>query len=169
MAGNKVMHDGRQLELTINSGVATENPVIKNYLAGVALTSQSSSAVSVDLAGVYDLSVKGEDDAGSAWSTYGSVGMPVYFTDADTPQLNLKQSGVFFGYLVEALTSSAANTVNVLLPHCPPPPWNKLHDDGVTASDSANTSSAMGSAAGFIAVTVGSSTRYIQLFEDTPS
>jgi len=67
--------------------------------------------VSVDMRGVYDLSVKGINDDGNSAVV---IGDEIYYVVGDTPVLSKKKSGVFFGYALEAVVSGATTTIEVL-------------------------------------------------------
>jgi len=62
--------------------------------------------------GVYDLSVKAIDAGGNSAVAVGDI---IYYTDADTPPLSKKATGVRFGYALEAITSGSTDTINVLI------------------------------------------------------
>lgn len=109
---NKVQ-DGKLLELTVGSTVVSGDPIaVGNAIRGVAQTdynSVSGKAI-IDTEGVFDLSVKGVDDAGNSAV---AVGDRIYYTAADTPVLSKKKSGKFFGIALETVGSGLTATINV--------------------------------------------------------
>jgi hypothetical protein len=105
------MKDGRYLEWAV-AGKSAGDPVIKGTMTGVCLTDTDADGnVSVDLGGVYDLSVKGIDDAGNSAV---AVGEKIFYVVGDTPLLSKKASGYFFGFALEVVNSAATATINVL-------------------------------------------------------
>lgn len=117
MATNRVYHDGRQLSLVCSDPAtpASGDPVIIGQIPGVALTKEGeggngSTATSVDMGGVYNLSVKGVNGSGN---TAVAVGDILYYVSGDTPVLSKKDTGVRFGYALEAVTSGATKTIAV--------------------------------------------------------
>jgi len=56
--------------------------------------------------------VKGVNDAGNVAVAAGD---PIYFIDADTPQLSKKASGKFFGFALAAVNSGATTAIDILL------------------------------------------------------
>lgn len=113
MATNKVQ-DGRILRITVGSTVDAGDPVVSGAIRGVALTDYDSTdgKAEVETQGVFDLSVKGVDDAGNSAV---AVGDKLFYTSADTPVLSKKKSGDFFGIALEAVLTSATGTINVKL------------------------------------------------------
>lgn len=109
---NKVQ-DGKLLHLTVASTVDSGEPVmVGNAIAGVAQTSYSSTdgKAVIDTEGVFDLSVKGVNDAGNVAV---AIGDRLYYTSTDTPVLSKKVSGKFFGIALETVDSGATTTINV--------------------------------------------------------
>lgn len=117
------------------------SPMRAGTMTGVA--NADEDATSLKTSGdwgfaVYDLSVKGVNDAGnSAVALYDNI----YYVDADTPKLSKKSSGYFFGVALETVTSGSTDTINVL--HIPSPSGilgagtvgtSQLAADGVTAA-----------------------------------
>lgn len=113
MATNRKYASNRYLTLPVPSGVVSGDPVIKGQIAGVALINRDSAGnASVDTGGVYNLSVKGVNDAGNVAI---AVGDPVYFLVGDTPKISAKNSGTLFGHALEAVNSGATTTIQVRL------------------------------------------------------
>lgn len=111
MATNKVQ-DGRILRLTVGSTVdANEHVAVGNALRGVALTDYDSAdaKATVEVGGVYDLSVTATDDAGNSTVALGDR----LYTDGTT--ITKKKSGKFFGIALEGLTTGTTGTINVLV------------------------------------------------------
>lgn len=111
---NKVQ-EGRLLELTVGAAVVAGDPVVVgNGIRGVAQTSYNSTSgkAVVDTDGVFDLSVKGVDDAGNSAV---AVGDHIYYTATDTPVLSKKKSGKFYGIALEIVGSGLTATINVKL------------------------------------------------------
>lgn len=114
MAGNKAFDDGHQLRMAVASTVDSGDPLVIGGMSGVALTDYSANdgKATVDFHGVYDLSVKGVNDAGNVAVAAGDE---LYYVAGDTPHLSKKSSGVFYGYALEAVISAATTTINVKL------------------------------------------------------
>lgn len=109
---NKVQ-DGKLLHLTVASTVKSGEPImVGNAIAGVAQTSYNSAdgKAVIDTEGVFDLSVKGVNDAGNVAV---AIGDRLYYTSTDTPVLSKKVSGKFFGIALETVDSGATTTINV--------------------------------------------------------
>ncbi len=115
MAKNRVFASGRKLEVAVAAGVVSGDPVFVGGMTGVALTDRDADGnATVDFGGVYDLSVKGINDAGNVAVAAGDA---IYFVNADTPKLSKKSSGLFFGYALEAVNSGATTTIQVVNTH----------------------------------------------------
>lgn len=113
MATNRVHESGDKLRIAVASTVASGDPVVVGEIGGgVAITDYDSAdgAATVDFHGVYNLSVKGANDAGNSAV---AVGDALYYVTGDTPVLSKKQSGVFFGYALEAVNSGSTTTIMV--------------------------------------------------------
>lgn len=109
---NKVQ-DGKLLHLTVASTVDAGEPImVGNAIAGVAQTSYNSAdgKAVIDTEGVFDLSVKGANDAGNVAV---AIGDRLYYTSTDTPVLSKKVSGKFFGIALETVDSGATTTIKV--------------------------------------------------------
>lgn len=115
MADNLHMNDGRYL-----TGAATDpatptsgDPVVLGDIPGVALTDEGDGGndageITIDTGGVYNLSVTGEDGAGSAAVTAGDI---VYL---DSGVVNVDDTnGVRYGYALEDVSSGATTTIPV--------------------------------------------------------
>lgn len=112
MATNEINHDGRELYLAVASGVKSGDPVISGGVLGVALVDRDSAgSATIEREGVFNLSVKGVNDAGNVAV---AVGDPIYYVDADTPKLSKKASGKFFGFALATITSGSTATIQVL-------------------------------------------------------
>lgn len=93
-----------------NSG----DPVRFGELTGIALADEETDGKTVvDFAPgkVWDVSVKGVNGSGNSAV---AVGDKIYYVDADTPVLSKKDTGRFFGFAMEAITSGSTDTINVL-------------------------------------------------------
>ncbi len=117
MADNRIKEHGRKLSLTCTHPTAPDSgqPVRIGNLIGVALTDERTAGdTTVDLEGVYDLSVKGEDDDGNSAV---AVGDKLYYVDADvddgTGFLNKKVTGYFAGIALEVVPTGTTVTINV--------------------------------------------------------
>lgn len=112
MAKNRIFASGRQLTLAVAAGVLSGAPVLVGAMTGVALEDRDSAGKApVDFDGVYELSVKGANDAGN---TPIALGEPIYYVDGDTPKLSKKASGYFFGFALEPVNSAATTTIRVV-------------------------------------------------------
>lgn len=113
MATNEVYDLADSLGLAVASGVVSGDPVVVGLMPGVALQDRgedTSGEATVKMRGAFDLSVKGVNEAGNVAI---GVGDPIYFTSGDTPKLNAKPTGKFFGYALEAVESGATTTIKV--------------------------------------------------------
>ena len=119
MADNLIFEDPRVLSVVCSNPAtpASGDPVRYGYLCGVAVTDESaggnpSGYTSVDFGhAVYDLSVKAVNDDGNSGV---AVGDAIFYVDADTPKLSKKQTGYFFGFAMETITSGSTDTIRVL-------------------------------------------------------
>lgn len=108
--------EGKQLSyaasaLTPNSGVTTGMPVLAGQIPGVALISATDSKVTVAHEGIFDLSVKGENNAGNTDVVVGDI---LYYDAAATVKINKDNTnGVRYGYALEAITSGSTDTIKV--------------------------------------------------------
>lgn len=119
MADNLVFENPRVLSVvcTHPTTPASGDPVRYGYLCGVALTDEGAGGnptgyTSVDFGhAVYDLSVKAVDDDGNSAV---AVGDALFYVDGDTPKLSKKQTGYFFGFAMETITTGGTDTIRVL-------------------------------------------------------
>ena len=115
MAKNRKFADGRKLSL-VATDPATQvsgDPLLVGQLPGVALTNErADGTTSVDTEGVYNLSVKGVDQVGNSAVAPGDI---IYYVAADTPKLSKKNTGVRYGYALEAVASGSTATIAVRL------------------------------------------------------
>ena len=110
MAKNRKRERSNILPHTL-AGTLSGAPVVVGKIPGVALTdSDSANSVSVQHDGVFDLSVQGIDGVGNSAV---AVGDDLYYNSADTPKINKKSAGVFFGNALEAVASGATSTIEV--------------------------------------------------------
>lgn len=115
MATNIVFEDGNELSLTATDPATpvSGDPVLIGQLPAVAVTDErADGTTSVKTNGVARLSVKGIDGGGNSAVAAGDL---IYYVAADTPKLSKKNSGVRFGYALEAVTSGATATIRVKL------------------------------------------------------
>lgn len=113
MARNRVRARGRQLLLTVISGVVSGDPVVVGQIPGVALTDRDTTTgkATVQMDGVFNLSVKGEQAAGNVAVAEGDI---LYYEAGQTPPINKDATnGVRFGYALAAVTSGATATIAV--------------------------------------------------------
>lgn len=98
---------------TPNSG----DPVRFGELTGIALTDEGEGGNAATETTVYfghcvaEVSVKGIDGSGNSAVAAGDS---IYYTDADTPPLSKKATGYFFGIALEAVSSAATGTIDVM-------------------------------------------------------
>jgi len=120
MATNRVMEDGRYQSWTVASK-SSGDPVIYGTMTGVCLTDSDATTnkTTVDMLGMYDLSVEAIDDGGNSAV---AVGDAIFYEVGGSPLLNKKSSGVLFGYAIEAITSGSTETINVLQVNTPSKP-----------------------------------------------
>lgn len=110
MAANEIFNEGNQLAVTLAS-VTSGDPVVAGQIPGVALNSTDANGkVTMKTDGVFDLSVKGVDGGGNSAVAVGDI---IYYTSGDTPKLNKKDTGVRFGYALEAVASAGTDTIQV--------------------------------------------------------
>lgn len=138
MAQNLVFNEPKTLSLACSNPATpvSGDPVRFGALTGVAETDEAGGG---NLAGnttvnfgssVWDLSVKAVNDSGNSAV---AVGDPLFYVDADTPKLSKKATGYFFGHALEAVTSGATATINVL--HTPSPGAGTLGTGTVSATN----------------------------------
>jgi len=118
MATNLHMNDGRYL-----TGAATQpatpvsgDPVLLGQIPGVALTDEAEGGnaageITIDTGGVYNLSVKGENQSGNSAVAIGDI---IYYEAGQTPTLNKDATnGVRFGYALGTVGSGQTATIPV--------------------------------------------------------
>lgn len=115
MATNRVYERGCQIPLacTAPTTPSSGDPVLFGQLPGVALTDEDTvtGLTTVQTDGVFDLSVKGENNAGNVAVTAGDI---LYYDSAATVKINKDNTnGVRFGYALEDVTSGATATIKV--------------------------------------------------------
>lgn len=97
---------------------AAGDPVLVGQIPGVALTDEGGGGnvatdTTVARQGVFDLSVKAENNAGNVAVAVGDI---LYYDAAATVKINKDNTnGVRFGYALEAITSGSTDTIRVLL------------------------------------------------------
>ncbi len=96
-----------------NSG----DPVLVTTIAGVALTKEgeggnASDQCTIGTKGVFNLSVKGVDQAGNSPV---AIGDKIYYVAADTPKLSKKNTGVLYGKALGTVASAGTATIPVML------------------------------------------------------
>ncbi len=113
MAKNIVFEDGDQIALAATDPTtpASGDPVVVGQLPGVALINEMADGkTTIKTNGVATLSVKGVDGGGNSAVAAGDL---IYYVSADTPKLSKKNTGVRFGYALEAVSSGATTTIRV--------------------------------------------------------
>lgn len=114
MAKNRVRINGRYISkaATQPATPASGDPVLVGQIPGVALIAEETDGdVTVDTAGVYNLSVGGETNAGAGSAV--AVGDILYYDSAATPKINKDTTGVRFGYALGTVASAGTGTIPV--------------------------------------------------------
>lgn len=113
MAKNEVSNATRR-KLAVPSGTVSGDPVAVGSLVGVAETDRDSdgNAIVCIAPRIWRLSVKGVDGSGNSAV---AVGDKLYYNSGDTPKINKKTAGVAFGEALEAVSSGATATIEVLV------------------------------------------------------
>ncbi len=113
MATNKVQ-ENKILDITVPVGTKAGDFIVSGYLRGIALTDRRTSGkASVDISGVWDLSVTAADEDGDSAV---SVGDALFYDAATSPdRLDKNSTGTFFAIALEAISSGETATINVLL------------------------------------------------------
>jgi predicted RecA/RadA family phage recombinase len=107
---NKIQ-EGKLLYLAVGAAIVSGDPVMVGAIAGVAQISYDAAGKAViDTEGVFDLSVKGENDDGNVGV---AIGDRLYYDGTTT--LSKKVSGKFFGTALEVVTTGTTATINVLV------------------------------------------------------
>ena len=113
MATNEVYDNADTLYESVPSGKLSGDPVVVGQIPGVCLIDRDANGkATIVRRGAYNLSVKGIDGSGNSAVAVGDI---LYYTDADTPPVSKKATGVRFGYADEAVTSGATATIRVIL------------------------------------------------------
>lgn len=113
MSQNEIYDLADSIGLPVASGVVSGDPVMVGFMPGVAMQTRgtdTSGEATVKMRGAHDLSVKGVNEAGNVAI---GIGDPIFYTVGDTPKLNVKPTGKFFGYALEAIDSGATSTIRV--------------------------------------------------------
>ena len=110
MAVNRLYRrTNRSLQLDCPAGAVSGDPVIRGQIPGVLLTARDTRGVgTVALDGVFNLNVQGVDQSGNSAVVPGDR---IYYTQADAVKLSKKNTGVPFGFALEAVASGNAGTV----------------------------------------------------------
>lgn len=115
MAKNRKYVEGDNLSVVVTNPAApvSGDPVRYGQRPGVALTDErADGTTSVQFDGVFELSVQGVDQGGNSAVAAGDI---LYYTDADTPKLSKKNTGVRFGYAKGTVGSGATATIEVIV------------------------------------------------------
>lgn len=115
MAKNIVLDPGEQFSATCTDPAtpASGDPVLVGQIPGVALTDErTDGTTTITTRGIADVSVKAIDGVGNSAVAAGDL---VYYVVADTPKLSKKNTGVRFGYALEAVTAGSTATIRVKL------------------------------------------------------
>ncbi len=111
MARNQVHDHGDSLTLPVGAGTVSGDPVVVTAIPGVALTSRDANGdATVRMKGVFNLSVRGIAGATATAITPGTI---IYFNAGETPRLSLTNTGVRFGYALDAVAAGATATIRV--------------------------------------------------------
>lgn len=114
MAKNRVRINGRYISkaATQPATPASGDPVLVGQIPGVALIDEESTgAVTVDTAGVYNLSVQGETNADAASAV--AIGDILFYDAAEVVKLNKDTTGVRYGYALGTVGAGATATIPV--------------------------------------------------------
>lgn len=115
MAKNRARANGRKLNLPVAANTVSGDPVVVGFLPGVALIDRDADGnATIDTYGVYHLSVKGINGGGNSAV---AVGDRLYHTQADTPKLSKKDTGVYFGIALEPVVAGATTVIEVRIGH----------------------------------------------------
>lgn len=114
MATNRVRSSGRILSAVATAPAvpASGDPVLVGQIPGVAVTAErADGTTTIDTGGVYNLSVKGENNAGNVAVAPGDI---LFYEAGQTPPINRDNVvGVRFGYALAAVTSGSTATIAV--------------------------------------------------------
>lgn len=107
MATNRRRVEARKLNLPVDAGTVSGDPVLVGRLPGVALTDRDTAGnATIDTEGAYDLEV--EASAGAI-----GVGDVIYIDGAGA--LSNDSTGDRFGYALEAIGNAETATIEVKL------------------------------------------------------
>lgn len=118
MATNEVFEPVGTLSLPVADGTASGDPILVfDEIPAVALTDEGDggngdniATVALNPKWVFDIAVTGADDAGNSAV---AIGDRVY---VDGAEINVDAAnGTFYGWALEAVSSGATTTINVLL------------------------------------------------------
>lgn len=140
MSTNLKMRDASQIAVVCSHPTtpSSGDPVLfGSYCTGLALTDERTAGDTTVLFGdfVAELSVKGVNDSGNSAV---AVGDTIFYNSADSPVLNKKSSGVFFGFALETVGSGETDTIKVK--HMPSPGSGALGSGTVGATQLATNS-----------------------------
>src|SRR5215831_8560046 len=114
MAKNEVLENGTHFAVAATDPAtpASGDPVVLGQLPGVALTAEDAAGnTTIATEGVFNLSVKGTNGTNAAIA----AGDILYYVSANTPKLSVTNTGVRFGYALDAVSSGATTTIRVKL------------------------------------------------------
>jgi len=113
MATNRKRINGRFVHVAVAAGTSSGDPIAVSNMTGVAIIDRDSTTgkATLDLEGVYDLSVEAANDSGGSAV---AVGDAIYYESGGSPVLNKKASGMLFGFALETITSGSTATIEVL-------------------------------------------------------
>lgn len=99
--------------LPVLAGALSGDPMVVGQIPGVMMGNADANNTGVmQKDGIFNLSVKGINAGGNAAINPGDI---IYFTVGDTPKLSAKNTGVRFGYALDAVASGATATIRVQL------------------------------------------------------
>lgn len=120
MATNRKQATGDRITATAsectgpNDPIESGDPVVWGQIPGVALIDEDTTNDEVEIQrdGVFELSVKGEDDAGANEAVAAG---DLIFMDTDGELNKDEVNGVRFGYALAAVTSGQTTAINVAI------------------------------------------------------
>lgn len=116
MATNIVREEGNQLAVTVSHPTTptSGSPVRWGVKAGIALIDEDAAdgKTTVKFNGTALISVRGIDGSGNSAVAAGDA---LYYTDADTPPVSKKATGVLIGHAMGAVASAGTATIEVRL------------------------------------------------------
>jgi predicted RecA/RadA family phage recombinase len=112
MAKNRKFRDANiTRDLAVASGTISGDPIVDGQLPGLALIDrQTDGRATCQLDGTFLVPVKGIDGSGNIAVAEGDI---IYHTQADTPKLSKKATGVRWGIAEAAVSSGATTTIPV--------------------------------------------------------